>query len=149
MIKGLFETHVLVTNLEVSSQFYEKLGLRLAHQDNDRRIHFFWIGNPGQAMLGLWEVPLTEMKTRHFAFEVNLQDIRNCLTYLQTNEMEVRNHSRDGLNDLEVIAWMPAVNIYFRDPDGNSLEFISMLPDPPKPELGTVKFDTWEKIHNR
>jgi len=29
-----------------------------------------------------------------------------------------------------VLAWMPAVSVYFRDPDYNLLEFIMMLPGP-------------------
>ena len=37
-----------------------------------------------------------------------------------------------------VLGWMPAASLYFRDPDGNMLELLSMLSDPPQPELGTV-----------
>jgi lactoylglutathione lyase len=32
-----------------------------------------------------------------------------------------------------VIGWMPSAQIYFRDPDGHSLEFISILPEEPEP----------------
>jgi hypothetical protein len=28
-----------------------------------------------------------------------------------------------------VLAWMPAVSLYFHDPDGNLLEFLAMLED--------------------
>jgi hypothetical protein len=44
---------------------------------------------------------------------------------------------------------MPAVSVYFTDPDGHSLEFISMLPDEAKPELGMVPWSEWEKMHGR
>jgi len=30
-----------------------------------------------------------------------------------------------------VIGWMPAASLYFRDPDGNLLELLAMLPDSP------------------
>lgn len=37
-----------------------------------------------------------------------------------------------------VFGWMPAIAIYFRDPDGHSLELIAMLPQPPQLALGVV-----------
>ena len=33
-----------------------------------------------------------------------------------------------------MIPWIPAASVYFKDPDGHSLEFIAMLPEPPQPE---------------
>jgi lactoylglutathione lyase len=30
-----------------------------------------------------------------------------------------------------VVGWMPSAQISFRDPDGHSLEYIALLPDPP------------------
>jgi hypothetical protein len=45
-----------------------------------------------------------------------------------------------------VIAWMPAMAIYFSDPDGNSLEFIAMLDEPPHPELGVVALSQYRKM---
>ncbi len=44
-----------------------------------------------------------------------------------------------------VLAWMPAASLYFRDPDGNMLELLSMLPDPPQPELGIVSWSRWRE----
>jgi lactoylglutathione lyase len=38
---------------------------------------------------------------------------------------------------------MPAASLYFRDPDGNLLEFLSRLPDPPQPDLGVVAWSRW------
>ena len=43
-----------------------------------------------------------------------------------------------------VLAWMPAVSIYFQDPDGHSLEFISMLNEQPEAELGVLNWHDWE-----
>ena len=44
-----------------------------------------------------------------------------------------------------VFAWMPALAIYFDDPDGHSLEFIAMLPGTPRPELGVQSWDAWQE----
>ena len=45
MIKGIYETHVQVSNLENAIQFYtEVLGLKLAHKDETRPIAFLWAG---------------------------------------------------------------------------------------------------------
>lgn len=41
MIKGLYEAHLPVSNLEVSIEFYEKLGLKMAWRDEETV--FFWI----------------------------------------------------------------------------------------------------------
>lgn len=57
MITGLFETHIEVAGLETAMTFYSRLpGLILAHSETKRRIAFYWIGQPGEAMLGLWLV---------------------------------------------------------------------------------------------
>src|SRR6266516_4240838 len=37
--------------------------------------------------------------------------------------------------------------LYLRDPDGNMLEFLSMLPNSPQPELGIVGWSRWNQIH--
>jgi GNAT superfamily N-acetyltransferase len=42
-----------------------------------------------------------------------------------------------------VLGWMPAVSVYFRDPDGHLLEYIAMLPDPPRPDRGVVSWHSW------
>jgi catechol 2,3-dioxygenase-like lactoylglutathione lyase family enzyme len=55
-IGGLFESHLTVSDLARSLKFYgEVLNLPLARHFPDRRVAFFWLGAPGNAMLGLWE----------------------------------------------------------------------------------------------
>jgi len=47
-----------------------------------------------------------------------------------------------------VFPWMPAASVYFDDPDGNSLEYISLLPQPARPELsGTVPLSAWSTMN--
>jgi hypothetical protein len=40
---------------------------------------------------------------------------------------------------------MPAASLYFRDPDANMLDSLSMYPDPTQPELGIVSWSRWSQ----
>jgi len=58
-VRGLFETHLTVSDLERSIVFYGGvLGLELDHRDADRKAAFYWMCGLVEAMLGLWEVGL-------------------------------------------------------------------------------------------
>jgi hypothetical protein len=46
-----------------------------------------------------------------------------------------------------VFGWMPAVSIYFPDPDGHELEILATLPDKPKPDIGVVSWEVWKNIN--
>lgn len=51
----LYETHIPVTEIERSKQFYcEILGLELAFEQPHRKVAFLWVGGREQGMLGLW-----------------------------------------------------------------------------------------------
>ena len=43
-----------------------------------------------------------------------------------------------------VIGWMPSAQLYFRDPDGHSVEFIALLDGTPDPSL-IGPFSEWRK----
>jgi catechol 2,3-dioxygenase-like lactoylglutathione lyase family enzyme len=147
MIKGLYETHLFVENLETSIDFYKNtLGLEQCYFEKERRTAFFWIGKPKEAMLGLWEKPKEEIDKRHFAFRCDAEDIlRKSVTFLKERNLKPYNFLNDGIERPMVFAWMPAVAIYFNDPDGHSLEFIAILDGKPRPELGVISFDEWVK----
>ena len=144
MIKGLYETHIQVSNLENAVQFYtEVLGLELAHRDETRPIAFLWIGKNKEAMLGLWEQK-ENLQARHFAFSADQEDILNySAEFLKSKKLKPYNFLKDGIEEPMVFAWMPALAIYFNDPDGNQLEFISILEGEGKPELGVVSYEEW------
>jgi catechol-2,3-dioxygenase len=38
---------------------------------------------------------------------------------------------------------MPALAVYFVDPDGNLLEYIAMLDGEPRPDAGVVAWHAW------
>ncbi|ASW74658.1 glyoxalase [Chryseobacterium piperi] len=144
MIKGLYETHIQVSNLEKSIQFYtEVLDLKLAHLDETRPIAFLWIGDGKGFMLGLWEQK-ENIQPRHFAFSCEQEDILNYSEeYLKSRNLKPYNFLKDGMSQPMVFAWMPALAIYFNDPDGNQLEFISILEGKSKPELGVISYEEW------
>lgn len=150
MIKQIYETHLEVKDLEASIHFYqEKLGLVLGISSKTRNNAFFWVGGHGNQMLGLWQVPAsTDIKKRHFAFEVELDFLVNSIQWLQTQGIQVIGSQGKGFDEPIVQAWMPAASVYFLDPDENKLEFISMLDDKPK-ELGFVPYlSEWYQLHH-
>lgn len=145
MIQGLFETHINVSDLERSLAFYAGvLGLELGHRDEQRRVAFLWISGHGEAMLGLWEKPAAEVARQHFAFRVSIEDVMNqSVPWLKQRGLPCHNFLNNGIEEPMIFAWMPAISIYFRDPDGHSLEFIAMLPGKPRPELGVLSWQDW------
>lgn len=147
MIKGLYETHVFVENLEVSIDFYKNtLGLQQCYFEEERRIAFFWIGKPKEAMLGLWEKPKDQIVKQHFAFRCDEAYIRDHATdFLNSNRLNPYNFLKDGSDQPMVFSWMPAIAIYFNDPDGHQLEFIAVLEGDAQPELGVISYEDWLK----
>jgi len=126
VIKGLYETHLFVEQLERSIEFYgDTLGLKQCYQEAVRGTAFFWIGEDKQAMLGLWEKQKNEIDLRHFAFRCDPDWILDeSISYLKSRSIKPRNFLNDGTERPMVFVWMPAIAIYFTDPDGHSLEFI-------------------------
>lgn len=154
MIKGLFETHINVSNYEASAAFYEKLlNIIPLHEDRVRKSKFYWVGQPGEAMLGIREnYPTPLVQRQHFAFQVDLADLTQAKTYLAELGIEASNFFGDipdSPDDLVVFPFMPAVSIYFDDPDGHSVELIAMLNDSARPELELMNWRQWNELHGR
>ncbi len=147
MIKGLYETHLFVEDLERSIAFYsETLGLKLCRFGAERRTAFFWIGEEKQAMLGLWEKPKEQIDVRHFAFECEPEWILNeSVNFLQKRNIKCWNFLGNNKEEPMVFCWMPAISIYFHDPDGHELEFIGVLPGKAKSEKEkrVVSYEEW------
>jgi len=80
----------------------------------------------------------------HTAFTVGLEDLLEAPQCLRADNISPLDFSGHPTDEPDVLAWMPAAAIYFHDPDGNQLEFVSMLSDPPRPELGVVKWSRWQ-----
>jgi lactoylglutathione lyase len=150
-VSGIFEAHLPVTNLDRAIVFYRDIvGLQLAHESADSRAAFFWAGAPGKSMLGLWEgAPLPFQKNRHTAFDVNLRDLLEAPARLAEAGVVARDFEGHPAVEPVVLAWMPAASVYFNDPDENLLEFIAMLPDPPRPAGGVMRWSEWRSEETR
>jgi lactoylglutathione lyase len=144
-IRGLFETHLTVTDLERSIGFYrDVVGLPLAIEIPERNVAFFWIGGRGHAMLGLWSLGSAPMGlTLHLAFEVALDDLLNAPETLEARGVTPLSFFGTETREPSVIGWMPAASLTFRDPDGHLLEYLTMLDDEPMSEIGIVPWSEW------
>src|SRR5919198_5739448 len=76
-VRGLFETHLTVRDVERSVTFYrDVVGLPLALDLPERNAAFMWVGDRGRSMLGLWGIGSSvNSLTLHIAFEVALEAI--------------------------------------------------------------------------
>jgi lactoylglutathione lyase len=139
-VRGLFETHLTVTDLGRSMAFYrDVVGLPVALEAPERGAVLHWIGRPGQAMLGLWSIGSAPMGMQlHIAFDVALDDVLAAPKRLRAQGIEPLSFFGEPAAEPSFIGWMPAVAVYFRDPDGHMLEYLAMLEGPARPELGVV-----------
>ena len=144
-VRRLFETHLTVSDLQRSIGFYrDVVGLELAFEPSERNVAFFWIGESGQSMLGLWSLGTAPLGlTLHLAFDVALNDLVDAPKRLK--EKGIKPLSFFGVETTEpsVICWMPAASVYFRDPDGHTLEYLTMLDKEPRPDLGIIPWSEW------
>jgi lactoylglutathione lyase len=145
-IRDLFESHLSVGELDRSVRFYRDiLRLPVAQIFPDRRAAFFWIGAPGKAMLGLWENGGPQRMSLHLAFEASLNDVLSSPEALRQSGVNPLDFDGNPTREAVVLAWMPAASVYFHDPDGNLLEFLCMLDQQPRPELGVVPWSSWPR----
>lgn len=144
-IRGLFETHLTVSDLHRSVAFYrDVLRLPVAAIVPERRVALFWIGAAGNAMLGLWESGTGPQRmSLHTAFTVDLAELLRAPQNLREAGITPLDFDGKPTDEPVVLAWMPAAAVYFQDPDGNLLEFLAMLHETAAPELGVVPWSVW------
>ena len=148
----LYETHLPVANTEVAKDFYTTVvGFPFAYHDPTCDIIFLWAASKEQGMIGLWG-PNTAYEQEngmarkcHLAFAVSFDQLLAAIKKL--NECGIKTLGFGGHQTQEptVIGWMPSAQIYFRDPDGHVLEFITILPDAPNPRFVRAYSD-WKKL---
>jgi lactoylglutathione lyase len=141
-VRGLFETHLTVADLPRSVAFYrDVVGLEVALEVPERGAALLWIGPPGQAMLGLWTIGSAPMGLRlHIAFDMALDDVLAAPKTLRSRGVEPLSFFGEPADEPSVIGWMPAAAVYFRDPDGHMLEFLALLEEPARPDVGVISW---------
>jgi lactoylglutathione lyase len=146
-VDRLFEAHLTVADLDASIAFYREIvGLDLAHVTPARQAAFFWIGLRGTGMLGLWSAGSNPQRTMmHVAFATTLEQVIAAPRTLHSAGVQALDFNGQPTDEPVVLAWMPATSIYFRDPDGHVLEYISMLSEEPRPDAGVVAWHLWTR----
>ncbi|MFJ7755546.1 VOC family protein [Peribacillus muralis] len=131
MIKGLYEAHLPVSNLDRSITFYKKLDLEIAYQND--KLAFFWI-DKGISWIGLWETNHVDIpyhpSIRHLALRIDIGEMVSAKEWLNSKGIDIRTtfNFTEGQQPL-VLDNDPQAHaaIYFDDPDGNVLELIAPL----------------------
>jgi len=148
--KGIFEVHLSVEDRRRSTEFYQRvLGFELATHIDGRDITFLWMGGRGSGMLGLWGPecpdPPISRGIGHFAMRLSKEEVIEAVDKLRQLGVTPLDFDGKPTQQPVVLAWMPAVSIYFQDPDGHSLEFISMLDEKPEADLDVLNWQDWEQ----
>ena len=89
-------------------------------------------------MLGLWGPTTTlgrEFHKCHIAFNVSLAELFAAGGRLNAAGIQTQNFAGQKTTEPSVIGWMPSAQLYFRDRDGHSLEFITLLDESPESDF--------------
>ena len=144
----LYEAHLPVANTEAAQRFYvDIVGLQFAYRDLTRDIVFLWAGANRKSMLGLWGPSTTlgsEFHKCHIAFDVSMPELLAAGERLNNAGIQTRNFAGEKTTEPSVIGWMPSAQLYFRDPNGHSLEFIALLDESPEPTF-VGSLSEWKK----
>lgn len=151
----LYETHIPVSDTKASEAFYSEIvGLPFAYRDPTRDIVFLWVDEKQKGMIGLWG-PTTgygrhngTLTLCHVAFAVEFEQLQRAIVKLNEHRIRTTGFGGKPTNEPSVIGWMPSAQIYFRDPDGHSLEFITILSEAPNASFVGSHSD-WVKLMNK
>ena len=149
----LYETHIPVTDTKSSEAFYrEVVGLPFAYRDPARDIVFLWVDEKHRGMIGLWGASTGYGRQNgvlarcHLAFAVSFEQLQRAIEKLNERGIETRGFGGSRTREPSVIGWMPSAQIYFRDPDGHSLEFIAILPEAPNASF-VGSYSAWARLN--
>jgi lactoylglutathione lyase len=144
-ILGIYETHLPVSDLPRSIAFYrDKLDLTLAAEFSERGIAFFWAGGKDAGMLGLWSAGAGPLRmVLHFAFRCTKDAVLDACRSLTKAGITPLGFHGEPVTEPVVHGWMPALAVYFNDPDGHSIEFLHVLDDTPEPGFGVGSYSDW------
>jgi len=108
-VSVLFEAHLTVSDLTRSVAFYrDVVGLELASEAPEIGAAFFWIGGPGDAMLGLWTTGSAPVGlSLHIAFKTSLGHVLGStrrLRALGVTPLSFASPSRAGNGNIVIRA---------------------------------------------
>lgn len=146
-VRALFEAHLAVNDVDRSVSFYrDVVGLSTALDQRERGAAFMWVGAPGNGMLGLWSLGSAPLGVwSHVAFATAPTDVLDACARLRALRVTPLSFAGEETDEPSVLGWMPAAAVYFRDPDGHLLEYLAMLDEPPRPDLGVVPWSHWNR----
>ncbi|MGE7875483.1 VOC family protein [Bacillus paramycoides] len=133
MIKRLYAISIYVLNLGESMYFYQNiLDLKLAHYEGEKRSCYYWIGENKEALLEICERRNNKLTQGDFSFEVPFNKVSEVTDWLHKNEIEVFNTSQGKWETkVRTSSWLPITSIFIKDPDGNNIELVAILPKDP------------------
>ncbi len=101
-------------------------------------------------MLGVWEVGDGPNAMRlHLAFTSTVDQIVAAPSALKSKGVIPKGFHGEPVEEPVVIGWMPAISLYFTDPDGHLLEYLAMLPEEPRPAVGVTPYSEWQAMKKR
>jgi len=116
-IRGVYEVAIRVRDVATAEKFYrEVLGLEVGLRDDRRNWIFMRAGGGGMIVL---QEERGEWRQQHFAFAVAEHDVDSAAATLRRLGVTV-----DGPM---VHDWIPAMSLYFADPDGHDVELCAPL----------------------
>ena len=116
-IRGVYEVAIRVRDVATAEKFYrEVLGLEVGLHDDRRNWVFMRAGGGGMIVL---QEERGEWRQQHFAFTVAERDVDSAAATLRRLGVTV-----DGPM---VHDWIPAMSLYFADPDGHDVELCAPL----------------------
>jgi lactoylglutathione lyase len=126
-ITGVYELAIPVKDLARAEAFYMgTLGFQEGIRNTDRNRLFLYVG--GKAGMIVLIEDKGEWPTLHFAFSVADRDLEPAAAMLKEKGVAV--------GDPVIHDWMGSRSVYFDDPDGHQLEFISLLEESRSAEAG-------------
>ena len=78
-----------------------------------------------------------------FETYLTVSNLQRSINKLKSNGITPLSFFGTETTEPSVIGWMPAVAIYFRDPDNHLIEYLTMLDHNPRADLGIIPWSEW------